>query len=228
MSNKKEKRKVVICGTGAGIQRAPFDKTGYEFWGLQGHWSLGKKFNRVYELHTPKALDGMNIEVAAGDWLYKNVSHCHPKATKCFGNAEIFNFQKYLDKYGKSAFACSISWMLAEAIEEKVDEILIYGVTLSGKEEYKRQKPSVYAFVLVARALGIKVYVDRESELFSNGWVYGLEDVPGFVVALRDKQKKIERDMFNAESDALEKRALFNRLEGQNDMIEWLKDSYGI
>jgi hypothetical protein len=34
--------------------------------------------------------------------------------------------------------------------------------------------------------------------------------------------------MFNMESEVLEKRATFNRLEGQNDMIDWLKDSYGV
>jgi hypothetical protein len=224
----KEQRKIVICGTGQGIQRAPFNKGGYEFWGLHGHWNLEQKFDRIYEVHSAKAMNDLNVPQAAADWLWKNITHMNPSLKKCFENAKEFDFDKYLDKYGKSAFSCSISWMLAEAIEEKPDVIEIYGVTLSGKDEYKRQKPSVYAFVMVARALGIKVVVDRESELFGNGWVYGFEDVPGYVVALRDKQQKIQREMFNAESEALEQRAKFNRLEGQNDMIDWMKDSYGV
>lgn len=223
-----EKRKIVICGTGAGFVRAPFGKPSCEFWGLQGHWSSKKEFDRIYELHSAEALNGIGVVQAAGEWLWSNVTHRHATTEKCFENAELFKFDKYIEKYGEHAFSCSISWMLAEAIEEKPDVIEIYGITLSGKEEYKKQKPSVYAFVLVARALGIKVYVDRESELFANGWIYGLEDVPGYIVALRDKQEKIKRDMFNMESEVLEKRATFNRLEGQNDMIDWMKDSYGV
>jgi hypothetical protein len=118
--------------------------------------------------------------------------------------------------------------MLAEAIEEEPDSIEIYGVTLSGKDEYRAQKPSMAAFVLVARALGIKVYIDREDELFSCPWIYGLEDKPGFVTALEDKRKKLERDKFNAESDALEMRAKFNTLEGMEVAYDWFRDSYGI
>lgn len=221
-------RKIVILGTGAGWERAPFGKPDYEFWGLQGHYQTGKKFNRVYELHSAKALDSMGLQKSQGDWMFANVTHIHPKLEECFPNAKVFEFEKYLEKYGRSVFRCSISWILAEAIEEKPDVIEIYGVTLSGKEEYRSQKPSVAAFVLAARALGIRVYVDREDELFSCPWVYGHEEVPGFILSIQDKGRKIERDMFNAESETLEKRAMFNRLEGQNDILEWLKDSYGI
>lgn len=221
-------RKIIILGTGAGWERAPFGKANCEFWGLQGHFQTGKEFQRVYEFHSAKELDSLGMQKPQGDWMFKNVTHIHPTLAKCFPEAKIFDFEKYIKKYGRPVFRCSISWMLAEAIEEKPDVIEIYGVTLSGKEEYRGQKPSVAAFVLAARTLGIKVYIDREDELFSCPWVYGYEEVPGFITAIQDKSRKIERDLFNAESEVLEKRALFNRLEGQKDVLEWLKDSYGI
>jgi len=218
-------RKIIIIGTGAGSERTPSG----ELWGLSGHWDSGKKFNRIYELHSANALNGMNIIKPKGDWMRENVTHTHHTLKKaCFPDAEVFDFDKYLNKYGRSAFRCSVSWMLAEAIEEKPDAIEIYGVTLSGKEEYRAQKPSVAAFVLVARALGIKVYVDREDELFSCPWIYGLEDKPGYITALEDRKKKLQRDKFNAESDVLEMRAKFNTLEGMEAAFEWLTDSYGI
>jgi hypothetical protein len=224
-----KKRKIVIVGTGAGMQRVPFGKEGYEFWGLSGHWDSNKKFDRIYELHSARTLNDMNVIKPKGDWMYNNVTHIHPTLKKAiFKDATVFDFEKYLEKYGRSAFRCSVSWMLAEAIEEKADVIEIYGVTLSGKDEYRAQKPSVAAFVLVARVLGIKVYVDRESELFSTPWIYGYEDKPALVTAVEDKQRKLQRDKFNAESDVLEMRSKFNTLEGFESALEWLKDSYGI
>lgn len=219
-------RKIIIAGTGAGFQRVPFDKG--EVWGLSGHWDSGKKFDRIYEVHSAKTLDGLKITMPKGQWMRENVTHIHPTLQKCFPDGKVIDFEKYLEKYGRAAFRCSVSWMLAEAIEEKPDVIEIYGVTLSGKEEYRAQKPSVAAFILVARILGIKVYTDREDELFNCPWIYGYEDKPGYITALEDRKKKLLRDKFNAEADVLEMRAKFNTLEGMEAAFEWLSDSYGI
>lgn len=224
---KQAKRKIVLLGTGSGVERAPLNKTGYEFWGLSGHWNSGHKFDRIYELHSTRSLNEQNVIKDKGDWMYTNVTNIHPTLTKCFPNAKVFDFDKYLDKYGKNAFRCSMSWMMAEAIEEKPHAIEVYGITLSGKDEYKAQKPSMAAFILVARVLGIKVYVDRESELFSCPWVYGYEEKPDYLNTLSDKRKKLERDLFNSESDVLEARAKFNKLEGVKEAFEWFGDNYG-
>lgn len=226
---KENKRKIVICGTGAGYERAPFDKAGYELWGITGHWSANKKFDRIYEVHSANSLSVEGATTTAmADFLLGNNAHIHPTLQASFPKGKVVDFEKHIKEYGRSLFRCTISWMLAEAIEEKPEAIEIYGVTLSGKEEYRGQKPSVAAFVAVARKLGIKVYVDREDELFSCPWVYGYEDVPGFIQSVQDKGRKIERQLYNTESEVLEKRAEFNRLEGQQDVIDWLKDSYGI
>lgn len=220
---------IVICGTGAGSERIPFGKEGYEFWGLPGHWNSKKKFNRIYEVHSAKHLTQEGATTGAmADFITNNNPHIHPTLKASFPSGVVVDFEKHIAKYGRSLFRCTISWMLADAIEEKPDAIEIYGVTLSGKAEYRGQKPSVAAFIAVARALGIKVYVDREDELFSCPWVYGYEEIPGFVNSLMDKGEKIEKLLFNAESQVLEERAKYNRLEGQKDILDWLKDSYGI
>ncbi|QDP62949.1 MAG: hypothetical protein Unbinned5081contig1002_54 [Prokaryotic dsDNA virus sp.] len=219
------KRRIVVLGTGPGAERAPIGKDGVELWGLTGHWNSGVKFDRIYELHSAKTLTNLKIQKPKGDWMWKNVTHIHPTLKASFPDAKVFDFEKYLEKYGR-VFSCSMAWMLADAIEEKPEVIEIYGVTLSSLGEYKNQKPSFAAFALAARVLGIKVVVDRESELFSVPWLYGYEDEPDYMVSLRDKKKQIRKDMAIAESEVFEVKAKFNKLEGLNEAFEWFENNY--
>lgn len=220
-----EKRKILLLGTGAGVSRAPINDISFERWGLSGHWNSGQSFERVYEVHSPEALTKMNIEKPKGDWMFNNITHINPRLNKCFPEALEIDFEGLIEKYGR-IFNCSFSWMLADAIEEGVDEIHIYGVTLNSKEEYAHQKPSVARLVGRAEQAGIKVVIDKECELMSSPFMYGYEEAPEFITALADKKKRVLNELERAEAAVFDAKARFHHLEGVKDEIEWFENNY--
>ena len=102
--------------------------------------------------------------------------------------------------YGKY-FTSSVSWMIADAIEAGAKEIAIYGVTMSSNEEYGHQKPACSYLLGWARGKGIKVTIQKDSELMSTLFVYGYEEVPSIIASLKDKKGLAEQDISQAESD---------------------------
>lgn len=216
--------KIAIVGTGAGYEDA-FKGKYDEVWGLPGHYNTGNKFTRVYEVHSPQAWVREGLEKDKFEWMHANVTHCHQGFKTTFKNAEIIDFEKHLKKYGKY-FTSSIAWMMAEAIELQPKEIGIYGVTMSHNEEYAHQKPAVSFFIGWARALGIKVNVPKMSELLSAPWVYGYEEVPDYILSMADRRKRHEANKANAESMIFEAKALYHRMEGRLEEIDYFENNW--
>lgn len=73
-------------------------------------------------------------------------------------------------------FTNSISYMVAMAVYEKVDEIAIYGVDMAQDEEYAKERPSVEYFIGWARAAGIPVYIPKESDICKAPFLYGFQE----------------------------------------------------
>lgn len=216
--------KVAICGTGAGYENAPYGQEGWEVWGLSGHWNTGKKFDRIYEIHHGKALEGLRFEQAKIQWMMENVTVCHPTTEKGFPNAKPIDFDKYMDKYGRY-FMSTLSWMMAEAMEV-ADEISICGATLSAQDEYAHQKPSLTYLIGWARASGIKVNTRKDSELFSAPFIYGLEKTPDFLDSIKDK-RRIARDIRDrAENDVMEALERKNKAEGYEECLDQFENNF--
>jgi len=218
-------KKIALIGTGAGGARAPYNDASYELWSICGVWQTKAEFKRIYEVHSAKALTALNIPADKGQWMSENITHCHPTLEKSFPNAEIIGFEGHIKKYG-SYFTSSLAWMLAEAIEEAPDVIEIYGVTMSSTEEYAHQKPACAYLIGWARALGIKVIVDRGAELMSAPFIYGYEEVPDVIIALSDKKKHVEDELLKAESAVFEARGKYQFLEGVKAQTEWFENNW--
>lgn len=84
-----------------------------------------------------------------------------------------YPIKEITDLYG-DYFTNSISYMIAMAIYQEVDEIHIYGVNMINDSEYGHQKPSCEYFIGLARGMGIKVVIPEESDLLKAvGGLYG-------------------------------------------------------
>lgn len=218
-------KKIAIIGTGPGTARAPLKDPSYENWGVPGLWNIPGDYKRIYEVHSPKVLTGMGISPEKGAWMREHVTHIHPKLKASFPNAEVIEFEKHMEKYGRY-FTCSFSWMMAEAIGENPDSIAIYGITLSGNGEYVHQKPSMSYFIGRARERGIKVNVDKESELMSAPFIYGYEDPPEYLKTLADQKKLLLGELHKAEDAEAYERGRKHYYEGIRDQIEWFENNF--
>ncbi len=218
-------KKIVIVGTGLGASRAPLNDANSEIWGLTGLWNIKGNYKRIYEIHSAKSLTDEKIAADKGEWMKNHITHIHPTLKASFPDAVVVDFEKYIKKHG-TYFTSSFGWMLAEAIEEKPDCIDIYGITLSGDGEYIHQKPGASYLIGWARALGIKVNIDRESELMSAPYIYGYEDIPEYLVTLADQKRKALDELERAkEAESFEK-GKKHYFEGVRDNIKWFENNF--
>lgn len=218
-------RKIVLIGTGVGASRAPLSDPNSENWGLSGLWNVPGIYKRIYEIHSATHLTAAKIAAEKGKWMQEHITHIHPTLKASFPNAEVVEFERHIKKYDKY-FTSSFSWMLAEAIEEKPDCIEIFGITLSGDGEYSHQKPGASYLIGWARALGIKVVIDRESELMSAPYIYGYEDAPEYLRTLSDQKRKILEELRKADNAEITERGRKHYYEGVRDNIKWFENNF--
>lgn len=172
-------RKVAIVGTSDTSRHlAPFDDTSWEMWVIGSACSpaTNARIDRVFEVHNQRSLNndpGLDEELAflrtttipvwmqdIPDWVPAAVQYPTDAITKEFGHY----------------FTNTISYMLALAIYEGVDEIGIWGVDMAHGTEYAAQRPSCEYFIGIARGRGIPVYIPPQSDLLRCGEMYGLEN----------------------------------------------------
>ena len=78
---------------------------------------------------------------------------------------------------------CSFAWMLAQAIDEGVNEVGFFGVALQG-HEYYYQRPSVERLIGRAEGEGVKIHIDETSDLLKANYIYAYEENFDLIYAL--------------------------------------------
>lgn len=221
--------KVCLLGTGIGAARAPFHDESFEFWSVPGIWNIqqetGRKFERIYEVHSAKTLTGLKIPAEKGGWMLENITHIHPSLKASFPDAEVMDMDGLIEKYGPY-FTSSLAWMLAEAIEAGAKRIDIYGVTMSAYEEYGHQKPGCSHKIGWAEALGIKVNIDKGAELMSAPFIYGYEERPEILQSLEDEKRKVAQRANGIEDQINDLKATYHHMQGQREQIEWFENNF--
>ena len=133
-------RKIAIVGSAGTKQYAPWNDRNWELWSLNHiYWNYDRT-DRHFDIHNP-----VNIRKnkAYLNWLVglqEKVMLAAPMPE--MPRAMIFPQKEIMERFG-DYFNNSISWMIALALYEGVDEIGVYGVELTQKIEYERQRPSV-------------------------------------------------------------------------------------
>ena len=177
-------KKIAILGTTPSRGMAPFDDTSWEIWtiGPGGRDAPNQRWDRLYEIHgagrnhtwpadfaeylqflskiePPKQVVTIRpIQEMLADW-----SHTTGQAlTQITGDWKanvVLDKDGLATKYKRMWLSSSFSWAIAQALEEGVSELGIYGVDLEAGEEYVSQFSGARHFIDLAEILGVKIHM---------------------------------------------------------------------
>jgi hypothetical protein len=161
--------KLVILGRGPNWERAAAEKPD-QFWVISTAYNLARAVgitpDRVFQLHDKSLFEPWLSEVEDRLFLIeKDVD---------FPRAAVVPVESLVAKYGPR-FASTFVWMMAMALEEGFDEIIIHGVHLAHETEYGMQRDTYFYFQGRAEARGVRVTVPADSGIFIGNHLYGVK-----------------------------------------------------
>lgn len=153
-------------------------------------WFHCPRLTRAFEVHDQSIADGWTGEMEESEWLpefkerHADVPvYCDPSRMHAFPNAIEFPLAEIAESIPFQYLETTISYEIALAIHEGVEEIGLFGIHMMGREEFVWQRPSVTYLIGLAQGRGIKVTLAPGSPLFLSGFVSGRY---GAGTALRD------------------------------------------
>lgn len=197
----------------------------FELWTFNNDHNLMKGSKRHFEMHELSAYGPNAVDDAPNDDKYLQ------KLRKGIG-VPVYHLRETADIIGSVAYPIdeitamfgdyitnSISYMLALAIYEKVDEIHLYGIDMARDHEHSWERPSIEYFLGWARGAGIKVVIPESSDLLKCMGLYGYGEYSPYEI-----QAKLRERIDRAESLATHYQRRADLLQGAaDDTAYWLR-----
>jgi hypothetical protein len=160
------------------MKLAPFGDVNWEIWACSPQNFSAPRIDAWFELHS------LDRKWVAGNEPYVQVLGQHPRVYIAVPDARLPNGIIYpkdeiLAKYPRmhrGMFSSSVAWMLALAIEQKPEEIGLWGVDMAAGNEYEYQRPGCHYFMGIAEELGIKITVPPQSDLLEVHPLYAYKE----------------------------------------------------
>ena len=157
-------RKVIIVGLGDHPE-TPFNDDGWEVWATAQHDDMN--CTRFYQVHTGPGIPDNELgrDLPAPLYCYDR-THLLADELRDYPLQEAINLtQGYLE--------CSIAYMLAHAILEGVSAIHLARIGCPFDAHHIYQRSNLEYLIGIARAKGITVTVQENSELLKSFWPDG-------------------------------------------------------
>lgn len=164
---------------------APFQDDSWEIWtiGPGGRDVPGHRWDRLYEIHgagrnhtwpadfaeyldflskiePPKQIVTIRpIQEMLADWAYRNGKENTSEITGPWKANVVLNKDFLMHKYKRMWMSSSFSWAMAQALEEGVTDLGIYGVDLEAGEEYVTQFAGARHFIDLAQHIGVEIHM---------------------------------------------------------------------
>jgi len=182
-------RKIAIIGKGGTSAFTPWRDESWEIWGMP--WIECPRVTRLFEIHH---IDLCEKEIAAGaKWyadreawaakareLYPDIpTYCHPTMAHFFPKPVIYPFDEVIKFLPIPYLETTISYEIALALMEGVEELGLFGIHMQGHREFEWQRPSVTYLVGLAHGMGVKVILPAGTPLFMSGYNGGRYGEPG-------------------------------------------------
>lgn len=193
-------RKVAIVGSAdTSRDQAPYDDLTWEIWTLNDMCQVSPRIDRLFEIHCSEILERDKVEMAHEiSWLKENesVEVWMADPQPWVPMARQFPTEVLVKEFG-TYFTNSVSWMIALALHEGVDELGIWGVDMAHGTEYAAQRPSCEYMIGLARGRGVDVYLPTQSDLLKCSQLYGLAPSPVLAnIEARIKRLNESREQF--------------------------------
>ena len=168
-----EARKVAIVGGARSRVRAPYGDDSWEIWAYSSLRVHTPRITRWFEMHALGDLETQLVRstpkrLSFDEYMaFLRSLECPVYMQKA--QAEIPRSVEYplaqaLEAFGR-CFTSTASYVIALAIMEQFDVIGVWGVHLTEKTVYARQRPGVEYLLGVAKQRGIDVVLPSESPL---------------------------------------------------------------
>jgi len=208
--------KVAIVGTSPNsFFEAPYKDESWEIWGLNGAYERIPRYNRWFEIHSVEHHRKTGTPPGYMEHL-QNAASLGRLYTK-----EPFPYEtlrlpkdKLIEQFG-SYFTSTIAWMIGFAIQEGATEIGLWGVDMTGPDEYQKQRAGCEYLLGYAKGKGIKITLPDCCPLLK-GALYA-DDL---FMELDEYEKKSTRAL----KDAIDK---LNYYKGVSDTIKELQCKWG-
>ncbi len=217
-------RKICIVGTGKSWADAPFDDVQWDVW---THNPQSKRVTRYFEIgkkdESPEHaafLSGATFPVYMREH-YDDIAQsiAYPK------DDVIAHFtQKGCN--GATYFTCTASWLLALAIFEGCDELMLCGIDAAMHSEHGYQVPSCEYWIGLAEGMGIRVTIAGEGGLLKCHHLYGFEGSNKFSVFLKKNLKGLKEREKQYAAEEAKGTALLQQIQVQQAELRGAMGAY--
>lgn len=178
-----------VCIVGGADSRldAPFEDRSFEIWGINNCYRDLPRVDRMFEIH-PIFTDGkiwyrrglaefrgVTVDQYLKELDDLNVPVYVQQPIPLIRKSIAFPLEYILREFNRRYFTCSVSYMMALAINLRVEEIGIYGVNMA-TNEYHQQRPGAEYWIGRAEGLGVKVSIPETSSLLHDP-LYGFDEM---------------------------------------------------
>ena len=163
--------KIAVIACGHDAKDAPFNSD-WQIWSMGRNYHWIPNFDCWFEMHSLEIVKA-NSQPEMVDFLNKAGKKLYSGFPKDFKDSTPYPIE-ILDKY-RRYMTSSVAYMLALAIEENPEEIGVWGVDMTGDNEYMHQRSACEYLLGLAEGRGIKVTTSPSCPLLKSKRMYAIE-----------------------------------------------------
>jgi len=211
---------------------APFDNPEWTIWGTSpGNQGILPRTDAWFEMHCNLLWPQYK---SYGEpylrWLNEQKFPVMAQDNSMIPRAVPYPIREILERFGRPEpffFTSTFAYCMAFAIMQQVEEIGLYGVDMSSKDEYILQRSGGHHFACVADDHGIKVTVPPESDLLQPPPLYGYSDATpwGRKMAARAQEVKERITALEQQVNGMQQQLVY--LKGADEDISYVRQVYG-
>lgn len=218
--------KIAIVGTeSASHGLTPWEDHSWTIWGTSPNSRDYPRVDRQFEVH---CFDVMRTYIPASVLTaYHSYLRQHPNVwtlvkSHDLPDARQLDVDAIIDEFGPYFLSSSPSWMLGEALlTPGVEEIGLWGIDCSAKDEYLQQRPGIQFFLWEATKRRIKISAPPESDILRPAPLYGLREFNPQFRKTWAKRQQTQRLLDEAEQRQLLATQQALHYQGELAMIDY-------